>query len=973
MRESIRITDLLAMKKVGKLLALTFILMLRIQTLHAGSATWNLNPGSGDWNTATNWTPATVPNGAASAATFALSNTTGLSLSAFTEVNGVAFNAGANAFTITASPPFQLTISGVGITNNSGITQNFVNAVDGVSKGGGVVEFLNSATAGSLTAFTNNGGVVSGAAGTGILFYNTSTAENGTFTNNGGAVSGASGGLTVFANSSTAGNGTFTNNGGVVGANTGFTYFADSSTAGTATFINNGGAASGAGGGGTLFFGTSSAGNSVLIANGGLGGGEGGAIIFADDSTGTPRVEAFGNAILDISVHNPPGAMIGSLEGSGILFLGANNLTVGSNNLSTTFSGVIQDGGANGSFTKVGAGILTFEGGASNDHIADTVTLSIVNGSIVNLNFSGNADTVGGLIVDGVAQLPGLYGSAASGAPHQLPVFAGTGQIQVVLGGPPVITSPLTATGTVGQPFIYQFEASGATSVNVTNPPQGLTFNRALRAIVGNPATAGVFQVMLSATGNQGTTNATLTITVQPAPASGPVITSSTATTGRVGQPFSFRVYTTGGTPAARVSASGLPPGLVVDAVTGVTGLISGTPTTEGSSAVTVTVTDGPFTTSSILQLTFTADPALPVIVSPSSAPLTPGQFFSYTINAPSSGGPADPTIFTIIGDLPGGLTFNAATGTISGTYSPLLRENVQGGGPRRPELAGGALLASIQLFATNGHGTSTIPLLFLRPSSGVVNISTRLLIGTGENVLIGGFIITGNAPKVVIIRAIGPSTGIPGALQDPTLELHDSANHVVSNDNWKDTQEQIIRDTTIPPADNRESAIVVGLDPGSYTAIVAGKNGTTGIALVEVYDLGTASLDISGNARLAQISTRGFVDIGNNVMIGGFIISGQATRVIVRAIGPSLTASGVQGALPDTVLELRDGSGSLIFSNDDWRSTQAQEIIATGVPPTDDRESAIVANLVPGAYTAIVRGKGNTTGVALAEVYALQ
>ena len=140
----------------------------------------------------------------------------------------------------------------------------------------------------------------------------------------------------------------------------------------------------------------------------------------------------------------------------------------------------------------------------------------------------------------------------------------------------------------------------------------------------------------------------------------------------------------------------------------------------------------------------------------------------------------------------------------------------------------------------------------------------------------------------------------------------------------------------------------------------------------MEVYDLGTASLDTSSNSKLAQISTRGFVDTGDNVLIGGFIVSVQATRVIARGIGPELNGS-VPGALQDTTLELRDGSGSLIASNDDWRSTQEQEIIATTVPPTDDRESAIVATLNPGNYTAIVAGKNNTTGVALVEVYSLQ
>ena len=534
--------------------------------------------------------------------------------------------------------------------------------------------------------------------------------------------------------------------------------------------------------------------------------------------------------------------------------------------------------------------------------------------------------------------------------------------------GPPVITSPLVATGTVGLPFTYQFEAGGATSVAVTNLPPGLTFDLTLpplHAIVGTPSAAGTFQVGLSATNSQGTTNATLTLTVQPAPTSGPVIKSGTAVTGRVGQPFSFQAYTTGGTPGARVSASGLPPGLSIDAASG---RISGTPAAAGSSAVTLTVTDGAFSTSSILQLTVTADPVLPVIISPSSASLTSGQFFSYTINAPGSPDPSDPTIFTPIGTLPSGLSFNAATGTISGTYT----------GPLGPELAGGALLGSIQLFATNSHGTSTFQLLFRAPPSGVVNIATRLQVRTGENVLIGGIIITGNAPKVVIVRAIGPSLsafGISGALQDPILELHNGSN-VLINDDWRTgnpNQEQIIRDTGIPPTDDRESAIVVGPDPGSYTAIVRGKNDATGIALVEVYDLGTASLDASGTARLADISTRGFVDTGDNVMIGGFQIRRQTTRVVVRAIGPSLSAFGISGALQDPTLALKDANGATLISNDDWQQGQPAEIQQAGLAPTDTRESALIATLAPGDYTAIVSGKNNTTGVALVEVYALQ
>ncbi len=246
-------------------------------------------------------------------------------------------------------------------------------------------------------------------------------------------------------------------------------------------------------------------------------------------------------------------------------------------------------------------------------------------------------------------------------------------------------------------------------------------------------------------------------------------------------------------------------------------------------------------------------------------------------------------------------------------------------------------------------------------PAGALLNISTRMRVEAGDNVLIAGFIVTGAQPKRVLIRGLGPSLPVAGALADPVLELDGGA---VRNDDWRSTQEAEIIATTIPPSSNLEAAIVATLPPGGHTAILRGKNGGTGVGLVEVYDL-----EPNTPAQLANISTRGLCRRDDNVMIGGFIVGGTyPAKVIVRAIGPSLP---VAGKLPDPTLELVDSQGNTL-SNDDWRATQEAEIIATTVPPTDDKEAAIVATLIPGNYTVIVRGKENTTGVALVEGFVL-
>jgi autotransporter-associated beta strand protein len=440
------------------LLAAVVLLLLRLaqNSAFAGSATWRMNPVNGDWNTAANWTAGGPPNGAADVATFATSNVTGIFASALTQVNGIVFNSGASAFTIN-SVEATLYITGVGITNNSATTQNFVTAPYADFLTASQIEFINSATAGSVTAFTNKAGADFGLPGGGTtLFIDHSTASNSAFANEGGADRTA-GGHTEFYGGSTADNSTFTNNGSTGGSNFngggtvfsdatasncslnnkphignaaggggytvfygtsvasdciftnhgatlsrargGYTDFFDSSTASNSTFINNGATVRNAGGGETSFFGTSTAGNATLIANAGSGGGPGGSIGFLERSRGgTARVEVFGNGNLDISNHNRSPVKIGSIEGDGLVFLGGNELAVGSNNLNTNFSGVIQEGafGTGGSLIKIGMGKLILS--HRNTYTGDT---TIRRGKLIVNNIGDSGTGSGPVQVDG--------------------------------------------------------------------------------------------------------------------------------------------------------------------------------------------------------------------------------------------------------------------------------------------------------------------------------------------------------------------------------------------------------------------------------------------------------------------------------------------------------------------------------------------------------------------------------------------
>jgi hypothetical protein len=253
-----------------------------------------------------------------------------------------------------------------------------------------------------------------------------------------------------------------------------------------------------------------------------------------------------------------------------------------------------------------------------------------------------------------------------------------------------------------------------------------------------------------------------------------------------------------------------------------------------------------------------------------------------------------------------------------------------------------------------------------------LLNIATRLPVQTGDNVLIGGFIITGSAPKKVIILGIGPSLSqfFAGSLSDPTLELFQGNTLLQSSDDWKESQAEV-QATGFQPGDDRESAIVRTLDPGSYSAVLRGKGNSTGIGVVQVYDLNPAAQSKFGN-----IATRGFIDSGDNAMIGGFISGpsgGATTTVVIRGLGPSLASFGVNGALQDPTLELHNGDGDVIAFNDNWKSDINQTRIPQSLQPGDQRESALYRVLAPGNYTAVMRGSGNTTGVGIVEIYSVQ
>jgi len=480
----------------------TSLIFVLTAIAYAGSAQWNFTPTSTDWNTATNWTPTTVPNGPSDTATFDLSNTTNLSISADSEVTAITFSPVSPGYTIAVNPSFTLTVSGVGIFNQSAITQQFVtNGGEAVDGGFGSIRFINTATAGTAATFVNRHGTNNFFGGI-TLFSNTSTAGSATFINNNGTVGGDQfQGETVFIDNSTAGNGTFINNPSIIsgvenGGGTKFNdsstagnatvtnndgclvYFANSSRAASATIINNGAATVGAFGGETSFgvfeSDTASADSATLIANGGTGGGGGGTIYFFGESTGgQSRIEVFGNGSLDITNRHPPSVTVGSIEGDGDIFLGANNLTVGSNQLSATFSGIVDDTGSGGSLTKIGNGTLVLSG--ENTYSGGTI---IQGGKLLINNTTGSGTGIGPVQVN-AGQLGGsgvISGNVTVGdASHS------RGTLSPGDSGQSCDTLTIQSTLTLQSDGNYKFNLNTRTAKSDSVVANGVTINSGAR------------------------------------------------------------------------------------------------------------------------------------------------------------------------------------------------------------------------------------------------------------------------------------------------------------------------------------------------------------------------------------------------------------------------------------------------------------------------------------------------------------
>jgi hypothetical protein len=529
--------------------------------------------------------------------------------------------------------------------------------------------------------------------------------------------------------------------------------------------------------------------------------------------------------------------------------------------------------------------------------------------------------------------------------------------------GLPSITSATTAPGTVGTAFTFNVTATGSpTSYAASGLPSNLTINTATGVISGTPAATGTSIVTLTATNSQGTSIiSTLTITV----ASGavtPIITSPSTAPGTVGTPIPPYTISATGVPTS-YTATGLPPGLTLNTSTGV---ITGTPTTPGTYVVTITATNSAGTSTTTVTFTVASPTVTPVITSPTTASGALGTpFVTYVIAATGI-----PTSYTASG-LPPGLTLNVATGAINGT----------------PTTYG---TFAVTINATNSAGTSTATLNITISSSRIVNFSARAMSGPGADSLIVGFVVNGNG-KNLLIRGIGPALaglGISNFLANPILTLYNSTGAVIATDSGWSVNSAGVNDSVAMaatfasvgafalPAGSADSALIATVNSGASTSGLLTSNNSSGVGLVEIYDIGGSPL-----SSLVNVSARMEVTSGNGVLIAGFVIGGNTTKtVLIRGVGPTLSTFGVTGVLADPQITVYSGS-TVVATNAGWgtgTSTAAQltaafTLVGAFPLPTGTKDSALLLTLAPGNYTVEVTSVSNSTGVALVEVYDTQ